>query len=379
LGSVALVLAYGALCARVCAQDPQVEMEEVSLPDTPASTDAPATVDGSQVIARINGQIVQACEILWMVNLMIEKNRDRIPAKQLDGVRGELMKRQLAGLVDRKLLYNKFREEVPPENMPRIEEQLAPQFEEHELPLLMKQLNVSSKSELERELCRLGSSLTDARRTFDERVIAGEWLRKEVKIDEDVSPIDIHDYYQDHLKDYDFPAQVRWEELMIRKDRFKEPAQAYAELANLGNEAAKLAAANSDPKKPIFADVAKAKSDGITAKSGGQYDWTNQGSLATAAIDDALFKLTPGQMSLIVEGKNGFHIVRVLERKDGGRKPFTDVQVDIRDKIKKQRMEDAQDKYLAQLRSEARIETIYTGRITADELASKYGEGPGRR
>jgi parvulin-like peptidyl-prolyl isomerase len=117
--------------------------------------------------------------------------------------------------------------------------------------------------------------------------------------------------------------------------------------------------------------VAKAKSDGFNAKQGGQYDWTSRGSLKTKAIDDALFSLEVGAMSQIVESETGFHIVRVLERKEAGRKPFTEVQVEIRDKLKDERLHTAQEKYLAQLRDEARIETIYTGHISADALAGR--------
>ncbi len=76
-------------------------------------------------------------------------------------------------------------------------------------------------------------------------------------------------------------------------------------------------------------------------------------------------------MSQIIESDTGFHIVRVVERKDAGRKPFTEVQVKIREKLKDDRLHAAQDKYLAQLRDEARIETIYSGHISADALAGR--------
>jgi hypothetical protein len=334
----------------------------------------PATVDGSQVIARINGQVVQACEVLWMVNSMLEKNRDRIPPDQVDAVREQLMKRQLATLVDRKLLYDAFRRGVPAENLPHIEENLADPFEQQEIPLLMKQLKVDTRPELERELCRLGSSLNDTKRAFNERVIAGEWMRTKIKVNEEISPIEIHDYYEANLTKYDFPAQARWEELMIRKNRFKNPSEAYAAAARLGNEVLQRGA-SQDPKQPIFSEVAKAKSDGFNAKDGGIYDWTSKGARKDKSIDDALFSLPVGQMSPILESEIGFHIIRVLERKEAGRKPFTDVQADIAKDLKDERLHAAQEKYLAQLREEARIETIYTGHISADALAGRVPDG----
>ena len=80
--------------------------------------------------------------------------------------------------------------------------------------------------------------------------------------------------------------------------------------------------------------------DGFTAKDGGVHDWTTKGALQCTAIDEALFTLQVGQMSPILDSGPTFHIVRVLERKEAGRKPFTDVQGDIRDKLKEQRFQD---------------------------------------
>jgi hypothetical protein len=86
----------------------------------------PPTVDGCQVIARIDGQVVLACELLWRVNIKLEENRDKIPPAQYEAVRDQLMQMTLAGMIDQKLLYGEFRRNVPAENMPRIEENLQP-------------------------------------------------------------------------------------------------------------------------------------------------------------------------------------------------------------------------------------------------------------
>jgi hypothetical protein len=206
----------------------------------------------------------------------------------MEEIREQLIRREMAALLDRKLLYDEFSRNVPPENLPRLQESLLEPFQEKEMPELMKQLKVSTQLELERELTRLGSSLADVRRSFNERVIAAEWIRSKVKINEEVSPDEMLEYYQSHLTDYDYPAQVRWEELMVRKDRFNDPAAAYAEIANMGNEVADRNKANP-VRGPAFADVAKAKSDGFTAKEGGLHDWTTKGALRAAVIDDALF------------------------------------------------------------------------------------------
>ena len=187
------------------------------------------------------------------------------------------------------------------------------------------------------------------RRAFNERVIAAEWIRSKVKINEEVSPEEMIEYYRSHLTDYDYPTQARWEELAVRKDRYQGRERGVRGAGAVGQRS--LAARHAQPVKgAAFAEVAKAKIDGFTAKDGGVHDWTTKGALQCKAIDDALFTLQVGQMSPILDSGPMFHIVRVLERKEAGRKPFTDVQTDIRDKLKEQRFQAEVEKYLTRLR-----------------------------
>ena len=120
--------------------------------------------------------------------------------------------------------------------------------------------------------------------------------------------------------------------------------------------------------------MAKAKSDGFKAKEGGQHDWTTKGALKATAIDNALFTLQVGQMSPILESDEGFHIVRVLERQEAGRKAFKDVQPDIRDKLKEERFQAGIGEYLTKLRRDARVWTVFTGNTTADALLGRKPE-----
>ena len=365
---VAVAISIGcSRCGPAGAQDLPPVVDDATLP-----TAAPATVDGCQVIARIDGQVVLACEVLWQVNRMIEANsKVQIPPDKLPAVRDQLMKQTLTRSIDTKLLYGEFRRNIPPENIPRIEENLLKPFEENEMPRLMKQLNVQSQRDVEKELSRLGSSLSDVQRSFNERVIASEWVRTKVKVSEDVSPDEMVKYYREHLTSYDYPAEVKWEELMVRKSKYKDPGQGYAALATMGNEALQRAGNRLGVPEPVFGEVAKTKSDGTTAKDGGLHDWTTQGAFTSQALNQALETLPVCQMSPILESDTGFHIVRVIDRKAAGRKPFTEVQNDIREKLKDERFSAAVDKYLEDLHKDARIWTVYTGPVSADVLMGK--------
>ena len=285
----------------------------------------------------------------------------------------------MAALVDRKLLYNEFRRNVPAENLPRIEQNLRQPFEQKEMPTLMKQLHVDNQRDLEKELARLGSSLADEQRSFNERIIAAEWIHSKVKVSEEVSPDEMMEYYQAHLTDYDYPTQARWEELAVRKDRFKEPREAYAALAHDGERSLAAARAKADKRARRSPRWRRPRGTALRPANGGEHDWTTKGALQCKAIDDALFTLEVGQMSPILDSGPMFHIVRVLERKEAGRKAYTEVQADIRDKLKEERFQTEVEKYLTQLRSEARIWTVFTGNMSADVLLGRKPEETQKR
>jgi parvulin-like peptidyl-prolyl isomerase len=105
--------------------------------------------------------------------------------------------------------------------------------------------------------------------------------------------------------------------------------------------------------------VAKSRSEGPTASSGGVYDWTTKGSLALKKIDEAIFTLPVGELSAIIEDGDALHIVRVTERQEAGRTPFIEAQVEIRQKLVDQKRKAAVDEYLAKLRARTPVWTVF--------------------
>ena len=127
--------------------------------------------------------------------------------------------------------------------------------------------------------------------------------------------------------------------------------EAYAAVAGLGNRV--LAGAS-------LADVAKSASDGPTAREGGQRDWTQKGSLSADSLDQALFSQPVGQLSpQILESADGFHIIRVVERRELTRTSFLDAQKQIKESIQKERMEKRYKEFLEELHKKYPIWTVF--------------------
>lgn len=336
-------------------------------------------LDECEVIARINSEVILACELDWQVRLMFEQ-RFGPQLKQLEGtpqynqLRRDGLKSLVLGRIDIGLLYADFRSNAPGADLASIQDQLQEPFEKTEVPRLMKAMGVEDRADLDPKLRELGTSLVERREDFIRTMIAQTWIRQSVTFDREVTHDQMLDYYHEHADDYDQPKRVKWEELMVRFDKHPSERDAWAAMATLGN-AAHLATQSTPSGKPAFEKIAPAKSDGFTAEEGGGHDWTTKGSLASEAVDQALFSLPVGQMSPILRGPMGFHIVRVIERKEAGPIPFSEVQAAIRQGLQDERSKAAINKKLDDLKRSARLWTVFTGDLSYEELAALQG-GP---
>ena len=331
-------------------------------------------VEGGQIVARVDGQIILASDVLWQVDQLIAANRDRIPPEKIQEAKRALLRQQVMGLIDSKILYADFRRKVPAENLPMIQDNLAGPFEEQEIPRLLKMLKLKNRNELDALFRKSETSIADVQRQFNERTIAGEWLRQMVPKPKEITHEQMLEYYNEHRQDFEYSSQAKWEELVVRFDRVNGDREAaWIAITGLGNEVWQRVSKQPGLRGPVFKELAKQRSHGFNAQNGGQHEWTTKGSLLSEDIDKALFSLKVGQLSNVIETENGFHIVRVLERKEAGRTPFTEAQTTIREALTKDQRKGLAEAELAKIRKNSRVWTIFDGDISGPILSQKLG------
>jgi parvulin-like peptidyl-prolyl isomerase len=319
-----------------------------SWPGGPAAEIQPC--EGAQILGRVGSEVILASEILAEINEIIQRNKDRIPAGELQRQRTLLIQERLKQQIETKLIFHDAKQTIPEDRFPHIEESLKRQFEQVELKKIMERANAATRQELDQRLREFGTSLERQKRAFVERTLARQWIRQQVVTDEEITYDQMLDYYRDHAAEFDNPARARWEELTVRFSRFPGKAEARTALAAMGNQV--LAGV------PL-AEVAKSHSHGPTASHGGLRDWTTQGSLVCESLDRALFGLPVGQLSPILESDNAFHIVRVIRREQAGRTPFLEAQVEIQEKIRQQRIKQQFEAYVTRLRKAIPVWTVF--------------------
>jgi hypothetical protein len=324
-----------------------------SAPSTPAPQPSAlhgSLDDGTRLLAVVGSESILAGDLLGQVNDLLEPYRTRLTAEELETERERLIQQMLPHVVERKLVILDFLRDVPAERMPDLREQVYKSFQEERLPEVLQKTKLGTAVELDAKLRTLGSSLAKQQEVYFEQMVGRLAVQKNVDINPEVTHDELLDYYRRHSQDYDVKARARWERLTVRFDRFASREEAYQAMVRMGNEV--LGGA------PLSA-VAKRSSQDPQAHLGGQYDWTTQGSLVSKELDRLIFSMPVGRLSRIIEDGQGYHIVRVLEREEAGRIPFTEVQDEITEKIREERRQQGLRKYIDRLRSETPVWTIY--------------------
>ncbi len=318
----------------------------------------PQAFESAQILARVGNETILASDVVPMAEEALKQKlqeipkeqRDQIPPEQYEKLKMQFTKVLLEQLVEVKIRYADAVSNIPKESLPHIKSSINDSFDKGVLKKLMEKYQATTRSELEAKMAAQGQSLDRQRQMYLERSLAGGWESQHVKENREVSVSEILGYYQQHIADFEYPAKVRWEELMVSIDRFNSKGEAWAALAEMGNDVLRGA---------DFAAIAKAKSQGPTRFEGGAYDWTTQGSLVSKALDQAIFTLPVGRMSQIIEDEQGFHIIRVVERIEAGRKPFLEAQTEIRKKLHETDVERQRKEFLAKMKERTPVWTIF--------------------
>ena len=310
----------------------------------------PIPMRNAEILARIGSEVILGGDIYPAVEARIERDGHRVGPHEMEQYRAVITWHLLNQAIRIKLVYVDARRSVPAEALKHMEEELAKAFRESVLPNMKRHYEASNRQELDVILAEEGSSIERHRRQFIEAQIAQMWEHQQVGEDPEITHAEMLAYYEQNVKDFERPARVRWEELVVRIRRFPSRQEAYTALARMGNQVI--------DGRP-FEEVARELSQGTTAHEGGRRDWTHRGVLVAKAVDHALFALPVGQLSPIIDAGETLHIVRVVERDDGGTLPFTEAQVEIRNKLQTARQFERLQDYVERLQRQIPIWTVF--------------------
>jgi len=333
----------------------QAQFTEDASPTEPPPAEPPlpeaTSLEAALVVARVGPEVVLEADLLTPKALeWIAQVSPGIPPEKVRELRLQICKQVIDQHVETLLVYVDACREIPEDKLPEIRKTVDKAFDENQLPDMMASEGVSNSLEFERRLRERGTSLDRMKKMFFERGLAQEWLRKNAGEIDEIPHAELIAYYQKHLADYDIQARAKFEIVTVKTGLKRSRDAAWDILAGMGNEVL--------GGRP-FEEVAKSRSEGPTASTGGKYDWTTQGSLAAQKVNEAIFSLPVGELSSIIEDGEALHIVRVTERQPAGRTPFLDAQVDIRKSLVETKRKIKFEEYLSKLRARTPVWTVF--------------------
>jgi parvulin-like peptidyl-prolyl isomerase len=289
---------------------------------------------------------------------VLAQSGQEFPEEQLKKARADLTRSMLASTIQTKMLRESFlldqvgtqASDKRAEADEKMKQKARQMFLENEVTELFKQYKTEDLTELDNQLRAKGTSLAARQREFADSILGHLYIREKVNKEPKVSIAEIVEYYQTHSSDFDNPERSRWEQLSVYFSRVSSSAEAQEQITAMGKEA--YYGGNMQA-------VARQHSHEPFAAKGGLHDWTTRGALASEAIDSQIFSLPIGRMSEVIQDELGLHILRVLDRKPAGITPLSEVQDQIRTKIREEKVANSQQEALEGIRDKVAVWSIY--------------------
>lgn len=319
-----------------------------------------------EIIARVNDQIITKSE------LARSKDQLRDEAKQQDANNADKLytdkeKDVLRDLIDQQLLLEKGKDLGISGDTDLIKQ----------LDQMRKSMNLDSMEALEKEAEKQGISWEDFKQTQRNQIVTRKVIGQEVGGHLALSKEEEEQFYEEHKNEMEQPETIRLSEILIVPKAPAATAPKPAEPKGVGDaaetpldqaakqvpDAAAQAAAEAkanDLLKQIreganFEDVAKKYSDGPSAADGGALGVFKRGQLAKQ-LEDTTFALKVGDVTNVIQTKQGYVVLKVLDHQQAGIPPFKDALPKIEDALYYEKLQPALRTYLTKLREDAYID-----------------------
>lgn len=329
--------------------DPRTEQ------DLPIAESADAPLDVGQTLgewaARVDNDIITWNELQSEVARQFQELDAQTQVQP--GVREAIAANVLDHLIDRSLVIQKARrnELKDAKRWELVNKDALRFFEIERLPALLRKYQVEDRYALERVMSERNESYEEMIDSFKIEAIYQQFLMMNIGSKIHVDLPEMRSYYFEHRDDEVFQQgpELTWREIVVRFSNHPGREEARAKI-----DEARARIAQGEG----FEEVARSMSEGPNADSGGVWK-TAPGSYAVASVNAALAGLQPGEMSDVIGGPNGWHLVRLESSRPAGRKSFEDVQVPIRKLLTEQKRIKIIDNYLKELYRGAVVTTVF--------------------
>jgi peptidyl-prolyl cis-trans isomerase SurA len=320
---------------------PDEKKPEAKMPVEPKKNEIVATKTIEEIIARVNNEIITRSDLDKARVASEEDAKQECQGKCTpDQLRADIEDRQknsLRDLIDQSLLVQRGKDmglNVEPEVIKRLDQ-------------LRQQNKIDSMEDLEKAVSAQGSNWEDFKNNIRNGILTQRVISNEVGSHISIGKEEIAKYYDEHKKEFVRPEQVALREIEVTTEGKKDE-----ELPDLKKKAQTALQRVKDGED--FGEIAKRFSDSSTAKQGGFLGVYKRGELSKE-LEDLVFKMKKNELTDVMDTKQGYLVLQVLERYEAGEQPLSKVENEIMDHLYGQRMEPAMRQYLKTLREQSYV------------------------
>jgi parvulin-like peptidyl-prolyl isomerase len=190
------------------------------------------------------------------------------------------------------------------------------------------------------ELKGLGVEFEKWKSDIWEDLMIERLLAREINKNVAISSAEVRRYYQANPQEFEKPEQVRVRQIVVDSE----------------DEAKKALALVQSPKAD-FAAVAREKSTAPEASSGGDLGYFAMGDMP--AEFNVVFGLPKNGVSGIVKSPYGYHIFKLVEKRQAGKISLEEAFKDISAKLRREKEDKRYKQWLKELRSRTKFEVNY--------------------
>jgi peptidyl-prolyl cis-trans isomerase SurA len=292
-----------------------------------------------RIVALVNNDVITLSELEESGRHFFDQvQKSTSPSEREEKLR-EARKAVLEQLIENKLLDQEIRSkkiEVPDREVDAAIQELMTH-------------NHITENDLKKALAKDGLTYSYYRQRIREDLGKMHLVNREIKSKIVLKEEDLRKTYDQNLKEYTDQLEVKVQQIffpipqLAMEDQIttiRKEAQAILEKARQGED---------------FAQLALKYSKGPEAREGGVLGFFKPKELRPE-LEEAAFKLKPGELSDLIQSPEGFHILRVMERKGGEPKSFAEVQDKIRDEMVQAEAERQFREWMKALRAKAYID-----------------------
>lgn len=216
----------------------------------------------------------------------------------------------------------------------------------------VKRENNLTQEELIYSLKMEGITLEEYKERIRRDIERFRLVNYEVKSKIVITEENVKKYYQQHTKEYTEADKVRLARIFL-KIRNPDDKEEIAQTKDLGREILRELEGGRD-----FFEMARIYSQGPAAREGGDLGWIKLSQLEPE-LRKKIAKLSPGERTNLNLAPSGFQIIKLIEEKKEGIKPFEEVRDAIYSKLFREEVEKRYVAWLKKLREKSFIKVIF--------------------